>query len=339
MEKLKIFSIKVLIISFPLWLMLTVYLLTDPFKVLYSYHFGNYFDWQPWELNREMVGTVNLKERMRKNDVPDSYILGNSRSLVYRCDTWESFLTVHSKPFHFDAAAESLYGVYKKVEYLDKQNIRIRNVLLICDYNLLYETENNYRTILVKYPDISGESKFAYQTNFLKAYFTDFFCIKQIDYLLFGKVRNYMTDIFAFNPGYVRTEPYNNDYFYQKYDSMLSEDSLGYYVYKKDVFPDRPAYEETNDIVIKAKQIAMLKKIKQVFDRNKTRVKIVISPLYNQQKINEADIKTLVNIFGGKTVYDYSGKNTITDFKGNYYESSHYKPGVAQKILSDIYKN
>jgi len=336
MNKGKIF-LKGLALTFPLWLILLVYVYTDPFKVLYSYHFENYYDWQHWELNREVASVSNLRERLDKNDVPDAYIFGNSRSLVFRCDTWESYLNDQTKPFHFDAASETLFGFYKKVKYLDGKNIRIRDALLVSDVSLFSKTENDHDVIHIKHPDISGESRFAFQANFIKGYFTNFFFLKQIDFLLFGKTRKYMSDIFAIEPGYVRVSPYENDYFYHKSDSMLAKDSVGYYVYKKDVFFDRSSAQVASDAVIKEKQIAMLEEIKKIFDKDSTRFKIVISPLYDQKKINRADIKALENIFGPHVIYDYSGKNEITENRSNYYEISHYKPYIAEKIMSDIY--
>ncbi len=337
MGKLRTLFLKALVIASPLLLILAVYVITDPFKVLYSYHFENYYNWQHWELDRDVAGTENLKQRLSKNDIPDSYIFGNSRSLVFRCDTWESILNDNSKPYHFDAATESLFGFYKKVKYLDDKNIKIKNALLVCDVTLLSKTVNDHDVTHIKHPDVSGESIFAFQSNFIKGYFTNFFFLKQIDFLLFKKEKKYMKDIFAISPGYIRTEPYKNDYYYQKYDSILSTDSAGYYVFKKDVFYDRPAAQQTSDTVIRDKQIVMLQEIKRIFDKDHTSFKLVISPLYDQKKINEADVKTLKSILGENIVYDYSGQNEITNYTGNYYESSHFKPYIAQKIMNAIY--
>ena len=284
-----------------------------------------------------MAGINNLKERLNKNDKPDSYIMGASRSFVFRCDTWERFLNDQSKPFHFDAASETLFGVLGKIRFLDKQNIRIKNILLICDVSLLSKTANEYDVTHIKYPDISDESKFDYQVNYIKGYFTNFFFLKQIDYLLFKKEKNYMKDVFAIEPGYIRTESHKNDYYYEWRDSVLMKDSIAYYISKSDAFDERPATQKISDPVLKEKHIEMLKEIKRILDKDNTRIKIVISPVYDQKKINEADIKALTDIFGPNTVYDYSGKNEITDSKYNYYEASHFKPYIAEKIMADIY--
>jgi len=337
MSKGKKFLLKSLIILSPLLILFLIYVITDPFKVLYSYHFDNYYNWQPWEVNRELASVGNLKNRLNKKDTPDSYIFGSSRSFAFQCDTWESYLK-NARAFHFDAASETLYGVYCKVKYLDEHNIKINNALFCCDARLLSKTQNEYDITHIKHPDISGESGFSYQTNFIKGYFSDFFFLKHIDYLLTGKVRKYMGDIFVIKPGYVKTDAYKNDWHYQKYDSIIKVDSLGYYnVFKKDAFEINPGNPETYGISIKETQIKMLKEMKRIFDKNDTKIKIIICPEYDQKKFNENDLKWMVSIFGGNAVRDFSGKNEINTLKGNFYDGFHVKPYVAQKIMDDIY--
>lgn len=67
--------------------------------------------------------------------------------------------------------------------------------------------------------------------------------------------------------------------------------------------------------------------------------KVVINPLYDQNKINSRDLATLKDIFGSDNVYDFSGVNWITSDYHNYYEESHYRPHVAKWILGKIYNN
>ena len=72
------------------------------------------------------------------------------------------------------------------------------------------------------------------------------------------------------------------------------------------------------------------------FLRNKKKYKIVLSPLYEQEKLSPDDFKLLKTLFGDN-LYDFTGKNTFTDSKYNYYEQSHYRTTVGDSILSIIY--
>ena len=327
---------KILILIFPWVAILAVYFITDPFKVLRFHRFDNYYDAQPWQINREVAGLGNLQERLRSNDIPNSFILGNSQSLVYHTDIWETYLKDSSKPYQFDASQESLMGVWGKVKFLDRNNIKIKNVLLVCDSNLLSKTENVFDPPHIKHPAISGESMITFQATFIKAYFTDFFFVKHIDYLISGHLKKYMLDIFS-EKGYVTTEWHGNNIYYKSWDSMLKKDSIGYYSSRPVFKSQRSATQENRQPVIKEAQLIMLKEIKGIFDKHHTSYKIVISPAYDQKKLNGKDLKYLTDIFGKDMVYDYSAKSELNESAANFYDSYHYKANVAQKIMTDIY--
>ncbi|MCX6296671.1 MAG: hypothetical protein NTX97_11510, partial [Bacteroidetes bacterium] len=74
-----------------------------------------------------------------------------------------------------------------------------------------------------------------------------------------------------------------------------------------------------------------------ILKSHNTQYKIVISPLYNQEKLDPGDLNYLVNLFGGENVFDFSGINFITNDFHNYYETSHYRPFVCDYILNIIY--
>jgi hypothetical protein len=122
------------------------------------------------------------------------------------------------------------------------------------------------------------------------------------------------------------------------YDQDIKLDSLSYYtnLISKGVFYNRTKIDSSKPL-IGASQVKLLNEIHQVIKNNKINLKIVISPLYNQIVFNALDKKVLYKLFGNENVYDFSGKNDFTENVTNYYESSHYKPFVANKIMDSIY--
>ena len=58
--------------------------------------------------------------------------------------------------------------------------------------------------------------------------------------------------------------------------------------------------------------------------------------MYTQVKMNSADLKILNKIFENN-VYDYSGKNAITEDKYNFYESMHFRKDIGKQIMEEIY--
>jgi hypothetical protein len=85
--------------------------------------------------------------------------------------------------------------------------------------------------------------------------------------------------------------------------------------------------------------LKLLNEISHVVNENNINLKIVISPLYNQISFNDIDKQVLITLFGNKSIYDFSGKNNFTENILNYYENSHYKPYVANKIMDLIYSD
>jgi hypothetical protein len=84
-------------------------------------------------------------------------------------------------------------------------------------------------------------------------------------------------------------------------------------------------------------QKAMLSNIKSIANKHHTQLKVVISPLYDQKKLNTDDLKFLQQVFGNSNVFDFSGINSITNDYRNYYENSHYRPSVTKEILKVVY--
>jgi hypothetical protein len=81
----------------------------------------------------------------------------------------------------------------------------------------------------------------------------------------------------------------------------------------------------------------MLQSISKIFRKHNTNFKIIISPLYDQVKIAPRDLNMLNKIFKRENVFDFSGINQYTSDFHNYYETSHYRPIIAEKILEKIY--
>ena len=72
-------------------------------------------------------------------------------------------------------------------------------------------------------------------------------------------------------------------------------------------------------------------------DAQHTDYRIVISPLYDQKKIDTTDLQFLRTVFGADKVFDFSGINDMTASIYHYYETSHYLPAIATEIMDSIY--
>ncbi|MEO5572036.1 MAG: hypothetical protein ABIT08_00125, partial [Bacteroidia bacterium] len=127
------FILKIFVLSMPVLILTGTYLLFDPFMVLY--HYDNYLPAEDHVArNRDFASTEDFINNYPKYKY-DSYIFGNSTSFFYEAKDWQPFInTDTTKIFHFDASAESLYGIHQKFLFLKKRNVPVKNCLIILDY-------------------------------------------------------------------------------------------------------------------------------------------------------------------------------------------------------------
>ena len=193
--------------------------------------------------------------------------------------------------------------------------------------------------MFVAMPCVSKNSKVKYYSEFLKASLNPKFLLAYIDYSIFNTHRGYMGYLIRENKYDHLVNNVNCDIWYG-YDKEIKTDSLGYYnrLIDKGIFYKRPK-SKISKHQVKPEEIEQLNSIKTIFNKHNTKYKIVISPAYNQIPMEEEKVKTLEQIFGQENIYNYSGKNKFTEPIHNFYETSHYRPHVADEIMSLIYED
>jgi hypothetical protein len=312
-----------------------IYVVFDPFKLIYSY--DNYYeeDDRFININKDYATVQNYLNKYELQKY-NTYIFGNSRANVFGHKYMETKMP-GSKIYCFDAVEESLYGIGAKIRFLDSMNVPIKDVLIILDSFALAQTTNSNSHLTIKHYALNGYTRFDYHLLFFKAYLNPVFIAALADFKCFKTFRQYMenyiiadTDVYSYNPTH-------NSFNYENLEQVIKKDEEQWYAERKNVFLGRSDVLQTNGVVIRDAQLAILRDMQKVFTRHNTRCKIVINPLYDQKKMNTQDALTLNNIFGPDVVYDFSGINDITEDFRNYYEVSHYRPHVARAILDSIY--
>ena len=129
----------------------------------------------------------------------------------------------------------------------------------------------------------------------------------------------------------------HNEIRYGEYEKLIHSSPDAYYKPDKPVFYARPATSVVSPSIINEPQKTLLREISWTLNSQKTNFRIVISPLYDQKQFNPTDLAYMKGLFGENRVYDFSGINDITNDKFNYYETSHYRPHIARKIMALIY--
>ena len=132
-------------------------------------------------------------------------------------------------------------------------------------------------------------------------------------------------------------DPLSNGFNSKPLDDEISKNPAAYYNKLKNVFYEQK--NETADSVqrVNKKSLYMLKEIKRILIKHRTKYRVILTPIYDQVKFHPKDLEILKNIFGDN-LYDFTGRNNITMSKYNWYENKHFRTFVGDSLLNMIYK-
>ena len=327
-------------------LIIVGYFYFDPFQVLYKhtdYSTSNFV-----ECDRDYISTETYLNKKSKYNY-NSFMFGSSRTMAYKPETWKKYLDKDAKIFAYDATMESIYGIYKKVKFLDSTGADIKNALFIfCRDYTFATTENPKIHILKKHPILSGENLFDFQYTFFKSYFNINFLFSYYTRLLTGKHYSFMNEYV--NELKIAYHPSSNHLMLVDAERMIRENPKKYYnKYKQKFYCKKDgkgiliqdiiiAEDETiSKNRIDKKMVEMLKEINQILIKHNTKYVIILQPLLEKIKYSKTDYRILNKIFG-KHIYDFTGKNKFTISIDNYYDWSHFRPQVGDEIFKKVYQ-
>lgn len=322
----------------PVLLMLVLYIVLDPFMLIKEYD-SFYENGKPAyvDRNNDYVSTVTYDKYKNKYNY-NSFIFGHSQSRYYKVSDWKKYLDSTASCFHFDASNESLYGILKKIEYVDKYS-QIKNCVIILDSSILskFSPQTHSYLFYLSPQLVDNKNIFQFHTSGFKTFVNPKFFISYFDLLIFGKIRNYMKNWNVFNDNIRGYELQYNETTWPEKDKMIKE---GTYFTADRIKLFQLQNENTTcyqSSIKTEEQLLQLKKIHLILTKHKTNYKIIIGPSYNKRRISPNDLNTLYNIFNKQNVYDFSGTNKWTINIENYYDYAHYRPHVAKEILEIIY--
>jgi len=334
-KNLNKFIYKTLLVLFPFLLFLLLYIILDPFKVIHGYP-AFYQKGTVVDINRGYVSTTTYEKQYQRYRY-DSFILGNSRSRFYEISDWQKYLPSNSSCYHFDASLESLYGIYKKILYIDQKGKLLNNVLIIVDDDALARDKTQEGHLFIISPQLENNKNIVkFHTTFFKVFCYYKFLYAFLDYKISGKVKDYMRDNLLLDD-----EPFDYNQTTNEIRLLEAEEKIGkaiYYTNKRLSGFNRLQGDFVCEPVINDNQKQMLEEIKKIFTKHHTNYRIVISPQYDQIKFNPEDLHYLEDLFGKDFVFDFSGRNILTETYQNYYDNFHYRPQVSRQIMEIIYE-
>jgi hypothetical protein len=321
------------ILFIPFGLLLFSYFYWDPFEVIYPYNPPQLSHLSPVQSNRD-YHSIELFLQDFPNNYYNAFIFGNSRSFYYKISDWKKYIG-QSNCFHFNASGETLYGIDKKINFLSEKGVKIDYALIVLDASVLRKVENSEGVVFLKHPKLSGQSPIKFQVEFLKGYFNLDFLLPFASYKINHAIEEGPNSPMILHPMLLKRK--GNELSFDFYDSIIENSSSHYYLSKKHLFYSRSTEQRVDLSCIGKPQSILLNNIYTVLQSNKTKYKIIISPLYDQLKLNPSDLNFLKNLFGAANVFDFSGINATTKDYTNYYETSHYRSTICSSLIDSVY--
>lgn len=323
----KLFS-KGFLLLLPFIIIFLTFIIWDPMMIIHSYD-------SPFSFGNPVINDRSVQARWLIGDRKyNAFIFGSSRSKSFQTN----FLKIHIKSdkiFHMGVNDETIYGIEKKIRFLDSLGYIIDYVLFSLDARILARYINPEPHTFREYYVVSGESVGEYYKHFFMAFIKPDFLKTYIKYKLFH-IESELAKQYIWTVDF-RYNKKTGDHMYYEYESKIADDSLGYYK-KSKVFYNRDYADGYKPLsIINKTSEKCLKNIFEILKKQNTQYKIVITPNYDMKKIHETDLQILNNIFGQKSIFDFSGINDITKNIGNYYEEKHFKPYIANQILEKVY--
>ncbi len=326
-----VFFLKLFFLAIPLLPATAVFFYYDPYMILHSY---KRFDQSKVRLFEAHVGWQNYLQN--RDSIPyDSFILGNSCTMAFKTQSWERYLDQESCAVRFFDNAETIGGVFQKIQALDSVGAYLKNILVIIDRNSLTDTSPLKSTYHLFSPETAGLSKPIFYLRFFQEFLYTGHFLSYIEYRITGKYRSGMKKVIY--AGAPLREPYTNNFINPREREIELKGNRYWSEHQEEFAVDRTGAGEEDPPVLSGRQLNLLHRMKQICDNHRTVVKIIIGPNYYQKRIHHHDVELMKQLFGQEAVWDFTGINEYTNNDYNYYEPGHYRPIAGEQILQQIY--
>lgn len=328
------FWMKIVLLISPCLPLVIIYLYNDPYMILHNY---KRFDKTKVLLpNEAYIGWENYMQNCDSIHY-NSFILGNSCTMAFKTQAWEKHLNKKCKAVRFFDNAETIGGVFQKMQLLDSVGAKLENILIVIDRKSFINTDPLKSTNHLISAKASNISKIKINLRFLLEFLYPIHSLTYLEYLITGKYSDRMSNVIHDGPP-IR-EPFTNN-FINPNEKEIEQKKEAYWVEHKRRFRKKRIHKgEEEKPIISTAQIDLLHRMNQICMKHNTNIKIIIGPDYYQQRINSLDIKKLKEIFGNNAIWDFTGINEYTSDYHNYYEPGHYRPFIGEKLLEKIYAN
>lgn len=334
----KKFVLRTLLALAPVVAYVALYLVLDPFKVVYRYDGisvepGDTLERIP---NKRFVAIEGLKHYYDAQRY-DSFIFGSSLSSNFSVAAWKKHLPDSASVYHFTAGAEPLEGIRDELRYLFDHHVTVRHALLVMEEEM-YRREKRYGELpYVPHWEVSPQITWL---DFQRVHFNAF---RDPDILLYQFCPSLVADKLVADgkmqtiPSGGRNELANED-LENVLDSIILSDPDKY-------FSTMPWLEEMQPLPnpmplsIDAKAEGLLKEIAAMLNEHHVDYLVIVPPRFRTQPLQPLDRALLCEIMGEEHVNDFSGDTTLIHDLHSYYDGMHILTYRCSQLIDRCYEN
>ena len=335
-QSFKRFVLLCLLAALPVFMLVALYVVKDPFHVVKPYQ-GRVYN--PGDTIALTINWGHVTIESYKYFDPeghfDSFIFGSSLSGYYRIKDWKPYLPQDARPFHFNASRETLDGILNKLNFLKSRGVKIKHALIIMEDEMLRRRPLDTDVLFVQHPQTTREVSW---WKFHQLYFNAFRRPELVGYLLCPQQ---LTQT-VLDKGYATTDITNrieniNEGYYAWADSVIAVNPDEFFTPEHIAQYSRPLMELPCPPKIQDWVAYLLKGIAQVLDEQGTDYQIIIPPHYGYEAIDNQDLLILEAIFGAPRVHDYSHDPEMGSHLRHYYDDGHLIAQDCARLIDSTY--
>lgn len=342
------FLIKAILLTLPVILpALLFYIWADPFRVVRK----NADFFPDYNKNHARVGmnkgvaTIrNFETQLSHNHRYNAFIFGSSISCYFDARQWASLIRTKSpeatvQPYHFDSSSESIIGMARKIQYLDRKNIPISYALIILDPIIIANGCDDSSPMAIDPPELHTNP-----LHTLKFHYTFLRASTNADFLktwIPGRLTDTPLLIGrnpVFEPQPIAYDPLINQESIPLWDSIIATDPTTFYTQHPLILS--PHSVTVSKPLLTTENIQALRTIASIFERHNTDYRVIISPNRRKVALHPSDLAILRHNLPNSEgrIFDFStthAQDLETDTL--LYDNTHYRPVYATRLLHLVY--
>ncbi|MCM1517987.1 MAG: hypothetical protein NC117_05030 [Pseudoflavonifractor sp.] len=333
-KSLNKFVLRCLVAILPLIIILSAYIVLDPFRVVRN-HDPFYVPGSPLPYNKGYASTMtylNGRERWRYN----AFIFGTSRTIYLPADEWARHLGPDASVYHFDAPSDTPSGIADKLRLIDRSGDSIRYALIEIAPWALGGNETNDFAFRRPWQLTGTKALPHFHYSFVRDFFRRSMFVALMRYYATGRIEE--QDKKLFQQRSWSDNPVNNETINDSIEHLIATDPGKFYDERAAQFAAMPKTFHYCDVPITEPERKALVEIAGILRRHHTDYRIFIGPEIRRTLMSPESRRVLDSIFEPSRIIDLSLYLPAFTEPMAFYDQTHFRPFIGKMLLDTMYR-